>query len=124
MAARLRAPGTAGVSALRAWLLGLAVPASLAVGAPSLAEIPVCSAETAGQLSRQVNVQCACRWFTRSRLGGTPAGYRWDCGILRARLNHTVPVDLNPYPYLLPDALSLDQTIIQEPRPLRPPAYR
>lgn len=75
-----------------------------------------CGEATAGQLSLQATVQCACRWFTADARAGTPAGYRWDCGILRARANHTVPVDLNPYPYPLPDALGLDRIVIRPGR--------
>ena len=75
-----------------------------------------CDASSAGQLSVQANVQCACRFFTASEMRGTPAGYRWDCGILRARTNHEVPATANPYPYPLPSALSLDRAIILEHR--------
>lgn len=80
-----------------------------------------CDATTAGQLSVQANVQCACRFFAASGLRSTPAGYRWDCGILQARTNHEVPATANPYPYPLPAALSLDRAIIlrdqARPRP-------
>ena len=58
-----------------------------------------------------MTVQCACRFFPESRLAGTPAGYRWDCGVLQARINEEVPVDLNPYPYPLPDGLYLNGTV-------------
>jgi hypothetical protein len=71
-----------------------------------------CAANTAGQLSLQGNVQCECRGFTASRLRGTPAGYRWDCGILRARTNDEVPATSNPYPYPLPEALSIERPLI------------
>jgi hypothetical protein len=64
----------------------------------------------------QANVQCACRWFAASALRGTPTGYRWDCGILRARTNHEVPATANPYPYPLPAALSLDRALIFKDR--------
>lgn len=75
-----------------------------------------CNASSAGQLSVQANVQCACRSFTASEMRGTPAGYRWDCGILRARTNHEVPATANPYPYPLPPALSLDGALILDDR--------
>ena len=93
---------------LRASMLGLGALLGAAILSPAWSEPPACSAATAGQLSRQVTVQCACRFFGESRLAGTPAGYRWDCGILQARMNHEIPVDLNPYPYPLPDGLYLD----------------
>jgi hypothetical protein len=71
-----------------------------------------CDAGTAGQLSVQANVQCGCRWFAASDMRGTPAGYRWDCGILRARTNHEVPESANPYAYPLPEALSLEGVLL------------
>ena len=76
---------------------------------PACSQTFACATNTAGQLSLQANVQCACRWFAASALHGAPAGYRWDCGILRARTNHEVPATANPYPYRLPAALSLDR---------------
>jgi hypothetical protein len=102
--------------------LALAALLGLAALAPARGdEIPECRATIAGQLSVQADVECECRFFAESRLAGTPAGYRWDCGILRPRLNYAVPVDLNPYPYPLPELLSLDRTIVPNRRPKRPP---
>jgi hypothetical protein len=107
---------------VRVGICALALLLGAAALAPAAAEIPVCSAALAGQLSRQVSVQCACRHFVASELVGTPAGYRWDCGILQARLNGEVPVDLNPYLYPLPEALSLELPLPGAPGPL--PPYR
>lgn len=111
---------TAGALALAA-LLGAAPAApSHAQEAPA----PACAAATAGQLSSQAGVRCACRFFPASGLAAMPAGYRWDCGILRARLDDDLLVDLNPYPYPLPDALSIERVILPDqppgwPRPRR-----
>jgi hypothetical protein len=118
----------AGTLALRpaagARALGFAgLSAALLSAAPAWGETPACQAAIAGQLSVQADVQCECRWFTESRLADTPAGYRWDCGILRPRLNYAVPVDLNPYPYALPEGLSLELPTGQEPRS-DPPRHR
>jgi hypothetical protein len=101
--------------------LGLAALLSLvALAAARGDEIPECRAAIAGQLSIQADVQCECRFFPESLLAGTPAGYRWDCGIIRPRLNSAVVVDLNPYPYPLPDSLSIDQSSIPSQRPAGP----
>ena len=82
---------------------------------PGRAQAFACTAETAGQLSVQASVQCECRWFAASGLRRVPpAGYRWDCGILRARANHEVPATANPYPYPLPEALSVESPFILE----------
>jgi hypothetical protein len=104
--ARLRV-ATAGVLAL----------AALAGTTPARATSPppLCETATAGQLSIQAGVRCACRFFPASALAATPAGHRWDCGILRARLD-PAPVDLNPYLYPLPEALSIEGAIIGDPR--------
>ena len=87
------------------------------------APAPACAAATAGQLSSQAGVRCACRFLPESALAATPAGYRWDCGILRARLDE-LPVDLSFYPYPLPDALSIERGFVPDlpptwPRPRR-----
>jgi hypothetical protein len=92
----------------------LVVFVSLSHSAPSLGQTFACTQRNAGQLSVQAEVQCACRFEPESRMAGTPAGYRWDCGILRARMNQDVPATANPYPYQLPTALSLDRTIVQQ----------
>jgi len=92
----------------------LAVFVSWSHSVPSLGQTFACTQRTAGQLSVQAEVQCACRFEPASRMAGTPAGYRWDCGILRARMNQDVPATSNPYPYQLPTALSLDRTIVQQ----------
>jgi hypothetical protein len=99
------------------------------VPSPAWPETFACTESTAGQLSVQANVQCACRSFGARALDGTPAGYRWDCGILRARTNHEVPATANPYPFPLPPALALDRHIILPdrrpgPPPLTPQAGR
>jgi hypothetical protein len=100
--------------------LGGALLVTLSAGAAK-AEVPACTAGTAGQLSVQGNVQCACRFYRASPAAGTAAGHRWDCGILRARTNHEVPATANPYPYPLPGALSLDRTLVLQGRgPAKP----
>ncbi len=96
-------------------MLAVAALAGAAGARAADAEPARCEAATAGQLSLQAGVRCACRLFPASALAGTPAGHRWDCGILRARLNEA-PVDLNPYLYPLPAALALEGVVIGEPR--------
>ena len=91
---------------------GALLAAASVSGSPGRAQTFACAPETAGQLSVQANVQCECRWFTASGLRDTPPGYRWDCGILRARTNDEVPATSNPYPYPLPEALSIERPLI------------
>lgn len=90
-------------------LVGLLVGA-LAFGLASGAAAQTfrCVAETAGQLSIQGVVQCECAWHRASELAGTPAGWRWSCGILKARMNQDVPASAIPRPYPLPPALLLE----------------
>ena len=88
------------------------VAAMIVFASPGRAQTFACADSMAGQLSVQGNVQCECRLFTASRLRGTPAGHRWDCGILRARTNDEVPATSNPYPYPLPEALSIERPLI------------
>ena len=108
---------TAGGGAVRAGTTGLlAAFLGVVTPAPAGAQTLLCSAATAGQLSWQADVRCACRFFTASDLAGTPAGFRWDCGILRARVSPWLQVDLNPYPYPLPDYLTIERALPLEPR--------
>ena len=86
------------------------------VASPARSQSFACTESALGQLSVQGTVQCECRLFPASELHFLPAGYRWDCGILRARSNHEVPATANPYPYPLPAALSLDRGFILEHR--------
>ena len=97
-----------------AFLAGVAA----AIGAVPFASAQTfqCTAETAGQLSVQGIVQCECRHAAESRLAGTPAGWRWDCDILKARMNQDVPATANPYPYPLPPALLLDGFPVRDKR--------
>ena len=123
--------GTVARRTARAGAIGLLAGFGVATLAPAPApaqEVQACSAATAGELSVQADVQCECRFFQASAMAGTEAGYRWDCGILRPRLNTAVPVDLNPYPYPLPEGLSLELPGSgvglpgsgQQPSPVRP----
>ncbi len=54
------------------------------------AQVFQCTDAVAGQLSEQAGVRCECRFFHASAMAGTPAGYRWDCGILRPRVRPPV----------------------------------
>lgn len=70
--------------------------------------IPRCSLEVAGSLSCQANVACECKYFHASAAHGTPAGYRWDCGIRRPKCG-IVPADAGyggPYP----EAIAIDRS--------------
>ena len=100
-------------------LVALAALLAAPPGHAQVAEVPLCEAATVGQLSSQAGVRCACRQFPASALAGTPAGHRWECGLLRARVE-PLPVDLNFYPYPLPDALSIERGFLPDPAP-RPP---
>lgn len=110
----------AGVTRCGVAVVCLVVALGGGLPSPGGAETAACSAATAGELSVQANVQCECRFFPASGLRATPAGHRWDCGILRARNNQDVPATANPYPYPLPAALALDRAIILNDGRLQP----
>jgi hypothetical protein len=78
-------------------LMALACALHLGWWAPAAAQTFACRAETAGQLSVQAGVRCECRWSPEGQITGLPAGHRWDCDVLRGRMNHTIPADLNAY---------------------------
>ena len=93
----------------------LLIPSFLALfGAVPLAAqaqegvIPQCSVEMAGSLSCQANVACECQYFHASAAHGTPAGYRWDCGIKRPKCA-VVPAEIG-YDGPFPDAVGIDRS--------------
>jgi hypothetical protein len=112
-------------AAMRPTLLALAV-LSLAVPAvgPIVARAQTfnCTEATAGQLSCQAGTARECHWFHASAMEGTPAGWRWDCGILRPRCAENFPATIDDYSEALPDSLSLSEqsvTVDQDNRQLQ-----
>ena len=90
--------------------IGLALFAAVIMGTDGEAQAQAfqCTQAVAGQLSEQAGVQCECRFFHASAMAGTPAGYRWDCGILRPRVRTSVlprPHAFTPI-YILPPVVS------------------
>jgi hypothetical protein len=106
----------------------LAAPACLAatvvLGLVPVAwgQAPACGPETAGQLSEQAGVRCECVSVAGGSITGVASGYRWDCGILRSRMNQLVPATPNAYQGALPDSIIVDPGEVpldpREPWPL------
>jgi hypothetical protein len=88
--------------------LWTAVAALLGSAPAALAETPACGPETAGQLSAQAGVRCECVRVPEGSITGTSAGYAWDCGVLRGRMNQLVPPAPDAYQGSLTDGLIID----------------
>jgi hypothetical protein len=88
-----------------AWLAAAAVLGLVSV---ARGQAPACGPETAGQLSEQAGVRCECVESAGGSITGQPSGYRWDCGILRGRMNQLVPATPNAYPGALPEGIIVD----------------
>lgn len=68
----------------------------------------LCTEATAGQLSCQAGTVCECRFAQASAMEGTPAGWRWDCGIMRPRCpGSDLPATVEDYSDVIPDSLSI-----------------
>lgn len=106
----------------------LAWVAAIVLGSASAAwgQAPACGPETAGQLSEQAGVRCECVASAGGSITGTASGYRWDCGILRGRMNQLVPATPNAYQGSLPESIIVDPTDVPvDPRePWFPPHRR
>ena len=94
----------------------LFLAALLVVATPSwaLAVEPLpCGSGTAGLVACVAGKLCACQYDPGGAMTGLPAGFRWDCGILRPSCGPSaeLPATLEPptVPYL-PEALSLDRS--------------
>jgi hypothetical protein len=72
------------------------------------AQTPTCGPDTAGQLSEQAGVRCQCVEAAGGSITGQPSGYRWDCGILRGRMNQLIPATPNAYQGPLPESIIVD----------------
>jgi hypothetical protein len=85
-------------------------------------QAPACGPETVGQLSEQAGVRCECVSVAGGSITGVASGYRWDCGILRSRMNQLVPATPNAYQGELPDSIIVDPGEVpldpREPWPL------
>jgi hypothetical protein len=87
-------------------MLTAALAVSIVSAQPVFAEdAPVCGQSTIGQLTCLSAKLCECIHDRGGSITGTPAGYRWDCGILRPKCGEAAdkPATLNEYkgPYPL-----------------------
>jgi hypothetical protein len=89
---------------LLSWLL------TLAALLPAHGQAPVCDARSAGTVACLASKLCACGFERGGSMTGRPAGYRWDCGVLRPGCggDATTPATTGGYQGALPEALSLD----------------
>jgi hypothetical protein len=86
---------------------------ALATGNPAAAQSPLaCTTETLGMTACLESKLCACIYDRGGIASGMPAGYRWDCGILRPGCGSSVhpPATLDPYEGPYPQALSIDKS--------------
>ena len=88
-----------------AWLAAVML---LGLAGRAQAQAPACGPETAGQLSEQAGVRCQCVESAGGSITGEPSGYRWDCGVLRGRMNQLVPASPNAYQGPLPEGIIVD----------------
>jgi hypothetical protein len=86
----------------------IAAAAVLGLGSAARGQEPACGPETAGQLSEQAGVRCQCVAVAGGSITGVASGYRWDCGILRGRMNQLVPATPDAYQGPLPEGIIVD----------------
>lgn len=83
-------------------------------GLPAAAQTPpFCTPQRAGQVACVENRMCECRHDPGGTMVGRPAGWRWDCGILRPQCR-SEPATLDK-PQPLPPGL-----LLQLPQPQVP----
>jgi hypothetical protein len=90
---------------LAPWIAAVAVLGLVSV---TRSQVPACGPETAGQLSEQAGVRCECVAVAGGSITGEASGYKWDCGILRSRMNQLVPATPNAYQGALPEGIIVD----------------
>lgn len=93
---------------LLAALLIMAAPSG-----PLATEPPSCASGTTGLVACMAGKLCTCQYDPGGAMTGLPAGFRWDCGILRPGCGPAaeLPGALDPPVQLyLPEALSIDRS--------------
>ncbi|TVR96458.1 MAG: hypothetical protein EA406_11900 [Rhodospirillales bacterium] len=93
-------------------VLGLALVAGdAAAEAVKAAQPPSCTRETLGISACFGPRLCACIHDRGGAASGVPAGYRWDCGILRPRCDPAgPPATLDPFRGPFPHAVGIDRS--------------
>lgn len=77
------------------------------------AQMPLsCTAATLGATACLAGKLCACTYDRGAIATGIPAGYRWDCGILRPGCGSALefPATLNPYSGPYPTTVGIDRS--------------
>lgn len=91
---------------MRASIIAALALLTLAATGEARADPPPCVEPNAGLLACVAGKLCACRLDRGGMITGLPAGYRWDCGVLRPACGDAAnpPATLERYPYPLPPA--------------------
>jgi hypothetical protein len=73
---------------------------------------PACDAASLGMATCLAGKMCACTYERGGVATGVPAGYRWDCGILRPGCGSSFeqPATLNPFTGPYPTAVGIDRS--------------
>jgi hypothetical protein len=97
------------------------IAAALLLGSASAASGQTfpCTQDAVGQLSVQAGVRCQCVLSPGGSITGAPAGYAWDCGVLRGRMNQLVPAGPESYQSPPIDSVIVDPSVVPE-RPIDP----
>jgi hypothetical protein len=88
-----------------AWL---AVAAVLGLVSVARGQAPACGPDTGGPLRAPAGERGDGVESAGGRITGQPSGYRWDCGILRGRMNQLIPATPNAYQGALPEGIIVD----------------
>lgn len=88
------------------------IVSALMVASPAVAQPLACQATTLGTTACLGSKLCACIYDRGGVATGIPAGYRWDCGILRPGCGSAGdwPATLNPYTGPYPTAVGIDRS--------------
>ncbi|HEX6010402.1 MAG TPA: hypothetical protein VFY87_01085 [Geminicoccaceae bacterium] len=77
---------------------------------------PSATPAAAGRVACIAGKLCACGLAPGGQATGLPAGFRWNCGILRPACGGGAPVTVDAWQGGLPDALAIDnsRTIVRQ----------
>ncbi|MGF1641302.1 MAG: hypothetical protein ACFCUO_10175 [Rhodospirillales bacterium] len=106
---------TVATAAIAAIVLAIAIAVAGSRAAAIADDRTLCRAEVLGAAACLSGRLCECVYDRGGTVTGTPAGFRWDCGVLRPGCGDaaTVPATENPFQGPYPLAVGID-------RPARP----
>ena len=91
--------------------LALSTVTGIPTSAVRADDMPACASQSLGAAACFSGTQCECIYDRGGTVTGTPAGFRWDCGVLRPKCGEAAdaPATIDPFNGPYPLAVGIDR---------------